>query len=79
MLHSHRDISAQSSTGVAIVEVFEIYLPEVPLIIFRLRAPKVQSGDDVMIAGLIIQGNAARTVLITARGPSMALLLHTCL
>jgi hypothetical protein len=66
---------AQSSTGVAIVEVFEIDLPEVPLINIATRS-KVQSGDDVMIAGLIIQGNAARTVLITARGPSMALPPH---
>jgi hypothetical protein len=66
---------AGAATGVAIVEVFEIDLPEVPLVNIATRS-KVQSGDDVMIAGLIIQGNAPKTVLITARGPSMALPPH---
>jgi hypothetical protein len=32
----------------------------------------VQSGDNVMIGGLIIQGSAPSQVLIRARGPSMA-------
>lgn len=32
----------------------------------------VQSGDGVMIAGLIIHGDAPQTVLVTARGPSLA-------
>ena len=32
----------------------------------------VQTGDDVMIGGLIIEGNAPATVLIRARGPSMS-------
>ncbi len=33
---------------------------------------KVETGDNVMIAGFIVQGDAPKTVLITARGPSMA-------
>jgi hypothetical protein len=32
----------------------------------------VQSGDNVMIGGMIIDGSAESTVLIRARGPSMA-------
>jgi hypothetical protein len=32
----------------------------------------VQSGDDVMIGGLIIEGSSPATVLIRARGPSMS-------
>ena len=32
----------------------------------------VGAGDDVMIAGLIIEGQVARTVVIRARGPSLA-------
>ncbi len=59
------------STGVAIVEVFEIDQPGTPLINIATRGP-VYTGDNVMIAGLIIQGDAPKTVLITARGPSMA-------
>jgi hypothetical protein len=32
----------------------------------------VQSGDNVMIGGLIIEGNTPATILIRARGPSMS-------
>jgi hypothetical protein len=59
------------TTGVAIVEVFELDQPGTPLINIATRGP-VYTGDNVMIAGLIIQGDAPKTVLITARGPSMA-------
>ncbi len=60
-----------ATSGVAIVEVFEIDQPGAPLINIATRGP-VYTGDNVMIAGLIIQGDAPKTVLITARGPSMA-------
>jgi alpha-tubulin suppressor-like RCC1 family protein len=60
-----------ATSGVAIVEVFELDQPGTPLINIATRGP-VQTGDNVMIAGLIIQGDAPKTVLITARGPSMA-------
>jgi hypothetical protein len=59
------------TSGVAIVEVFEIDQPGTPLINIATRGP-VYTGDNVMIAGLIIQGDSPKTVLITARGPSMA-------
>jgi hypothetical protein len=59
------------TSGIAIVEVFEIDHPETPIINIATRGP-VNTGDNVMIAGLIIQGDAPKTVLITARGPSMA-------
>jgi hypothetical protein len=32
----------------------------------------VLTGDNVMIGGFIIQGNSPQTVLVRARGPSMA-------
>ncbi len=60
-----------STSGIGIVEVFEMDRPETPLINIATRGP-VYTGDNVMIAGLIIQGDAPKTVLITARGPSMA-------
>ena len=60
-----------TTSGVALVEVFEIDHPETPLINISTRGP-VYTGDNVMIAGLIIQGDTAKTVLIAARGPSIA-------
>jgi hypothetical protein len=58
------------TTGVGIVEVFEADHPEIPLINISTRG-QVQTVNNVMIGGFIIQGNAPRTVLITARGPSL--------
>ena len=60
-----------TTSGIALVEVFEIDHPETQLINISTRVP-VYTGDNVMIAGLIIQGDTPKTVLITARGPSMA-------
>jgi hypothetical protein len=57
-------------TGVAIVEVFEIDTAWVPLVAISTRG-QVLTGNDVMIGGFIIQGNAAQTVVIRARGPSL--------
>ncbi|MBE0528933.1 MAG: hypothetical protein IH629_07010, partial [Thermoleophilia bacterium] len=57
-------------TGVGIVEVFERDRPEIPLVNISTRG-QVQTGDNVMIGGFIIQGDAPQTVLITARGPSL--------
>jgi uncharacterized delta-60 repeat protein len=58
-------------TGVAIVEVFEQGNLDIPLVNISTRG-QVQTGDNVMIGGFIIQGSSPRTVLITARGPSLA-------
>ena len=58
-------------TGVGIIEVFEVDLPQVPLVNIATRGA-VLTGADVMIGGFIIQGDAPRTVIIRARGPSLA-------
>jgi glucose/arabinose dehydrogenase len=58
-------------SGVGIVEVFEDDHPERPLANLSARA-RVLTGDDVAIGGFIIQGDAPRTVLVRARGPSLA-------
>lgn len=60
-----------NGTGVGIIEVFEIDHAEYQLINISTRG-KVQTGDNVMIGGFIIQGSASKTVLIRAGGPSMA-------
>ncbi len=59
------------TTGVAIVEVYELDHPEVPLTGIATRG-FVQSGDNVMIGGFIIQGSSPQTVVVRARGPSLA-------
>ena len=59
------------STGVGIVAVFEVDHPDVPLVNISTRG-RVATGDDVLIGGLIVQGDAPQTVVITAVGPSMA-------
>ena len=63
---------ANGETGVGLVEVFEAddsIDSELSNISTR---GFVQTGNDVLIGGLIIEGNAPATVLIRARGPSMS-------
>jgi len=62
---------AGASGGVGIVEVFEIGYSDVRLANISTRG-LVQTGDSVMIGGFIIQGEAPKKVLITARGPSLS-------
>jgi len=59
------------TSGIAIVEVFEIDAPESQAVNIATRA-RVETGDNVMIAGFILQGDGPKKVLITARGPSLA-------
>jgi len=62
---------ADGSTGIGIVEAFEVGASEVPLINIATRAPVLEA-DNVLIGGFILQGDSPRTVLVTARGPSLA-------
>jgi uncharacterized repeat protein (TIGR02543 family) len=59
------------STGVAIVEVFEVGEVETPLVNISTRG-FVQTGDDVLIGGIIVQGSGPQKVVVRARGPSLA-------
>ena len=59
-----------STTGIALVEVFESDKPEIPLLNISTRGT-VLTGDAVLIGGFIIQGSASQRVLITAKGPSL--------
>jgi len=59
------------TTGVAIVEVFEVGGASVPLVNISTRS-LVATGTDVMIGGFIIQGTGPRNVVVRARGPSLA-------
>jgi hypothetical protein len=59
-------------TGVGLVEVFEADSSNLSELSNISTRGFVQSGDNVMIGGLIIEGSAQSRVLIRARGPSMA-------
>jgi hypothetical protein len=61
---------AGGGVGVSVIGVFEVDHPEVPLINISTRG-LVLTGDNVMIAGLIVQGSGPQTVVITATGPSL--------
>jgi hypothetical protein len=62
---------AGGTTGVGLMEVFEVDNIITPLVNIATRG-RVQTGDDVMIAGFIIQGTGAQTVVLRARGPSLS-------
>jgi hypothetical protein len=57
-------------TGVALVGVFEVDRGDVPFTNISTRG-QVQTGTDVMIAGFIVQGPSAKTVVINVAGPSL--------
>ena len=62
---------AGGSTGVGMVEIFEVDTPTAPLVNLSARG-QVRTGGDVMIGGFVIQGSGPQTVLVRARGPSLA-------
>jgi hypothetical protein len=59
------------TTGVGLVEVYELDHPEYPLVGIATRG-EVLGGNDVLIGGFIIQGDGPQTVIVRARGPSLA-------
>jgi hypothetical protein len=62
---------AGGATGVGTIELFEVDQPQASLINISTRG-QVLTGNDVMIGGFIIQGSAPLTVVVRARGPSLA-------
>ncbi|HWH41330.1 MAG TPA: Ig-like domain repeat protein [Usitatibacter sp.] len=58
------------TTGVAVVGVFEVDHPEVPLINISTRG-QVLTGDNVMIGGFVIQGTTPQTVVVAGLGPAL--------
>jgi large repetitive protein len=59
------------TTGVGIVEVYEVDAPTVPLINISTRG-QVRTGFDQMIGGFVVQGTGRQKVVIRAIGPSLA-------
>ena len=63
---------ADGGTGIGLVEIFEADASPVSEVSNISTRGVVQTGDGVMIGGLIIEGSMPATVLIRARGPSMS-------
>ncbi len=60
-----------ATTGVALVEVYDIS-PDTNSILGNISTRSfVQTGDNVMIGGFIVQGTAPKTVIIRAIGPEL--------
>jgi len=58
------------TTGVALVEVYEVDHPDTPLINISTRG-KVLTGFESMIGGFVIGGSDPLTVVVRAVGPSL--------
>jgi hypothetical protein len=61
---------AGGATGVGLVGVFEVDHPESPLVNMSTRG-QVLTGNDVMIAGFVVQGTTPQTVVVNVAGPSL--------
>lgn len=62
-----------STSGVAIVEAFEQDIDNRAAKVVNISSRSlVKTGDDVMIAGFVINGDQPKTVVIRAAGPALA-------
>jgi hypothetical protein len=64
-------VSGNGATGTGLVEVYELDPAQGPFSNISTRGQVLQ-GNDVMIGGFVIQGDAPQTVIIRALGPSLA-------
>jgi hypothetical protein len=64
-----------STTGVALVEVYDLSPDATPPSILGNISTRafVQTGDNVMIGGFIVQGTEAKNVIVRAIGPELGL------
>ena len=61
---------ANGGTGVAVLGIYEVDQPGIPLVNLAARG-FVAIGEQVMIAGFVIQGPNPQTVAVVATGPSL--------
>jgi hypothetical protein len=67
---------AASDTGVSLVEVYDAtpagsYTPTSPRLVNISARVQVGTGGNILIAGFVIGGSTARTVLVRASGPAL--------
>jgi len=60
-----------STIGVALVEVYDLSLGTTSILGNISTRSFVQTGDNVMIGGFIVQGNGAKRVIVRAIGPEL--------
>jgi len=61
------------ATGIGLIEVFEIDGGATPSKLVNIATRgRVETGDNVMIGGFVVEGSSPKTVLLRARGPSMS-------
>ena len=62
-----------STIGVALVEVYDLSAADISSILGNISTRSlVQTGDNVMIGGFIVQGTTPRSVIIRAIGPELS-------
>lgn len=64
---------AEASTGVALVEVYAVDGEESHLVNLSTRA-QVGTGDDILIAGFVVAGDAPQRVLVRGIGPALGVM-----
>jgi hypothetical protein len=62
------------TTGIALVEGYELTAPDTHLANLSTRG-FIGTGNEVLIGGLIVQGNGSKNVIIRALGPSLSAMI----
>jgi hypothetical protein len=60
-----------NTIGVALVEVYDLTADNISVLSNISTRSFVQTGDNVMIGGFIVQGNGPKTVIVRAIGPEL--------
>ena len=67
-------VRANSTTGIALVELYDTGSPIGTRLVNVSARMNVTAGNGVLIAGVVISGNASKTVLIRGVGPALSAL-----
>jgi hypothetical protein len=75
--HTAQVVGSSGDIGVSLVEVYDAtpggtYTPAIPHLTNVSARVEVGSGDDVAVAGFVVGGSTAKTVLIRASGPALS-------
>ncbi|MBV9008241.1 MAG: matrixin family metalloprotease [Verrucomicrobia bacterium] len=71
IVQSYSDANQPAQTGVALFEVYDLRASSSRLGNVSTRGP-VGLGSDILIGGIVVGGNASKTVVVRALGPTLA-------
>ena len=71
-VHTTSMVRPNSTTGVALTEIYDIDAPSATRLVNVSARMNVSAGEGALIAGFVISGNAPKTVLIRAVGPTLS-------